>query len=158
MKTNIITYIDNIAIYRNSTDFLPSNASLSSRAKAFRKRGILSEVLFWQQVNKHKFHNIDFDRQRVIGNYIVDFYCKSLSLVIEIDGASHDDKEDYDATRDTFLNALGLTIYRISDLRVKFDLFNVMHELKNFILTTYSTPPRPMGTPPQEGNINQQKS
>ena len=101
MKDKIVTYINDIPIYRTFTDSLPANAALLNRAKAFRKRGILSEVLFWQQVHKHKFYNIDFDRQRVIGNYIVDFYCKSLSLVIEIDGASHDGKEDYDVTRDT---------------------------------------------------------
>ncbi|MBP1163359.1 very-short-patch-repair endonuclease [Chryseobacterium sp. PvR013] len=40
-----------------------------------------------------KFHTIDFDRQRIIGNYIVDFYVKTLGLIIEIDGSSHDEKE-----------------------------------------------------------------
>jgi very-short-patch-repair endonuclease len=156
MKNKIITYINQFPIYRNFTDMLPSNPALSSRSKAFRKRGILSEVLFWQQVHKNKFHNIDFDRQRVIGSYIVDFYCKSLSLVIEIDGSSHDGKEEYDENRDIFLNALSLTVHRISDFRVKHDLHNVMKELENFIITTYSKPSRPAGTPPQEGNINQQ--
>ena len=46
-------------------------------------------MLFWQQVHKGKFHGINFNRQKIIGNYIVDFYVPSLSLVIEIEGWSH---------------------------------------------------------------------
>ncbi|WP_317228619.1 MULTISPECIES: DUF559 domain-containing protein [Chryseobacterium] len=42
---------------------------------------------------------MDFDRQRIIGNYIVDFYVKTLGLIIEIDGSSHDGKEIYDSIR-----------------------------------------------------------
>jgi len=54
------------------------------------------------------FHRIDFDRQRVIGNFIVDFYVKALGLVIEIDGSSHIGKEDYDKQRQNYLESLGL--------------------------------------------------
>ncbi|MCX2576394.1 DUF559 domain-containing protein, partial [Pedobacter sandarakinus] len=50
---------------------LPFEASLKERAKALRYAENLPEVLFWMQVNKRKFHQIDFDRQRIIGNYIV---------------------------------------------------------------------------------------
>lgn len=46
------------------------------------------------------FWKIDFDRQRIIGNYIVDFYVKTLGLVIEIDGSSHENKEEYDQKRE----------------------------------------------------------
>ncbi|MCY7291467.1 MAG: DUF559 domain-containing protein [Ferruginibacter sp.] len=60
---------------------------------------MLSEVLFWQQVHKGVFHKIDFNRQRIIGNYIVDLYVRSLGLIIEIDGSRHDHKAIYDAER-----------------------------------------------------------
>ena len=46
-------------------------------------------------INRKQFYAIDFDRQRIIGNYIVDFYVKALGLIIEIDGSSHNDKEDF---------------------------------------------------------------
>ena len=88
----VLTYIDTIPIRRNFVKNLPYNSTLSKLTKEKRKQGILSEVLFWQAVNKRKFHKIDFDRQRIIGNYIVDFYVKTLGLVIEIDGKSHDFK------------------------------------------------------------------
>ena len=97
------------------------------------------------EVHKRKFHSLDFDRQKIIGNYIVDFYCKSLALVIEIDGSSHNDKEEYDQIRENYLRSLGVNIYRISDLRVKHDLNNVLVELTTYIITEYRD------SPPAEG-------
>lgn len=93
---------------------LPFNANLKEKAKSLKYAKNLSEVLFWVQVNKKKFHNLDFDRQRIIGNYIVDFYVKRLGLVIEIDGDSHDEKVEYDRIREDYLISLGLKVYRIS--------------------------------------------
>ena len=72
---------------------LPYNPALKERAKKLRQARNLPEVLFWMQVTKGGFYKLDFDRQRVIGNYIVDFYIKKIGLVIEIDGSSHEGKE-----------------------------------------------------------------
>ena len=60
---------------------------------------------------------IPFKRQKIIGNYIVDFYCASANLVIELDGSQHYDLEgkQQDALRDQFLNELGLTVLRYSN-------------------------------------------
>jgi very-short-patch-repair endonuclease len=58
-------------------------------------------------------------------------------LVIEIDGSSHDDKEEYDQKREDFLISLGLKVYRISDLRIKHDLNNVMLELERYIIEEF---------------------
>ena len=114
----ITAYINQIPIKRNFVENLPYNSKLKSRARALRKAGNYSEVVFWQQVHKNKFHSIDFDRQRIIGNYIVDFYVKTLGVIIEIDGSSHNDKEEYDQKREDYFLSLGLKVYRISDLRV----------------------------------------
>jgi very-short-patch-repair endonuclease len=56
-------------------------------------------------------------KQRIIGPYIVDFYCASEKLVIEIDGSQHYDDEgvDYDRRRTQYLNGLGLTVIRFSN-------------------------------------------
>ena len=133
----IAAYIDNLPIYRNFIENLPYNIKLKARARALRKAGVLSEVIFWLQVHKGKFWKIDFDRQRIIGNFIVDFYVKTLGLVIEIDGSSHDNKEEYDQKREEYLVSLGLKVYRISDLRVKHDLNNVMIELEKYVIKEY---------------------
>lgn len=58
-----------------------------------------------------------FKRQHGIGNYIVDFYCASEKLIIELDGEvhSHPDQINYDRRRDEFLRKLGFTILRIDN-------------------------------------------
>jgi len=80
---------------------------------------------------------LDFDRQRVIGNYIVDFYIKKLGLVIEIDGSSHEGKEAYDAKREEYLCSLGLKVYRISVDDIKQRMDAVLGKLEEFIVANY---------------------
>ena len=137
MQEEILTIIHDIPIKRNFVLNLPYNASLKNRAKALRKAGNFSEVVFWKEVRNKSFWNIDFDRQRVIGNYIVDFYVKALGLVVEIDGEIHNFQEEYDEKRETYLKNLGLKVFRISTTKMLFDTENVMKELEQFIITEY---------------------
>ena len=138
MEKKTLTYIQGIEIFRRKIELLPKNKDVLSRSRSLRKGYVLSEVVFWKQVRNKEFHQIDFDRQKIIGNYIVDFYIKSLGVVIEIDGSSHNDKEDYDNKRQLFLESLDLVFYRISDYRIKNDLINVMKELEDFIIEKFS--------------------
>lgn len=138
MEKKTLTYIQGIEIFRRKIELLPKNKDLLSRSRSLRKGYVLSEVVFWKQVRNKEFHQIDFDRQKIIGNYIVDFYIKSLGVVIEIDGSSHNDKEDYDNKRQLFLESLDLVVYRISDYRIKNDLIDVMKELEDFIIEKFS--------------------
>lgn len=164
----ILTTINNTPIIRNFVENLPYNPALNRLTKGKRKEGILSEVLFWQQVHKRKFYKIDFDRQRIIGHYIVDFYVKTLGLVVENDGSSHDDKVEYDTKRQTYLENLGLKVFIIQDIDVKKNLSFVMIELEKYIVEEYGEklprsaesipaesekPPRSSTTPPVEGNL-----
>ncbi len=89
---------------------IPYNPALKERARELRKAGNLSEVLFWQQVKGKQFLGLDFDRQKIIGNYIVDFFIKDIGVIVEIDGNSHDNKEKYDNERDEYFKSLGLHI------------------------------------------------
>ncbi|WP_326984125.1 endonuclease domain-containing protein [Chryseobacterium sp. MYb264] len=136
MKENL-TEINGILIYKNFIENLPYNPKLKPLLSGKRKAGILSEVLFWRQVRSKTFHQIDFDRQRIIGNFIVDFYVKNLGLIIEIDGWSHDNKEVYDEVREIYLESLGLKIFRIKDFDVKNNLSVVMTDLEDFIIENY---------------------
>jgi len=129
--------IENAFIRTKSTKNLPKNKNLINFSKENRKAGILAEVLFWQQVHKGKFYGINFNRQKIIGNYIVDFYVPSLSLVIEIDGWSHNYKEEYDIERESYLKSFGLKIFKIADIEVKRNLSWVMNSLKDFIISEY---------------------
>ena len=105
---------------------LPYNPELKQRARELRRAGNLSEALLWNQIKKKQLLGLDFDRQKIIGNYIVDFYCAEIKVVLEIDGYSHINKAEYDARRDAYLKKLGLTVIRITDEDVKKNLAGVM--------------------------------
>ncbi|MDP9961757.1 endonuclease domain-containing protein [Chryseobacterium lathyri] len=137
----ILTYINGVSIHSNFVENLPYNPLLKALLKEKRKAGILGEVLFWKKVRARTFHNIDFDRQRIIGNYVVDFYVKTLGLIIEIDGSSYDEKQIYDGIRQEYLEALGLLVFGISDFDVRNNIDVVMKDLEYFIIEYFGTTP-----------------
>jgi len=111
---------------RKSYKSLPHNPELREFAKELRKAGNLCEVLLWKQLHKKKFKQYDFDRQKIIGNYIVDFFCVNCDVVIEIDGISHDYKVEYDNERHRYFEGLGLTVIHISAKDILDNLDDVM--------------------------------
>jgi very-short-patch-repair endonuclease len=96
----------------------------------------LSEVLLWNELKQKKMHGFDFDRQRPILNYIVDFYCKDLMLAIEIDGSSHDSEEAFiaDQIRQKEIEELGVHFLRFYDLDVKMNMINVLNTIEKWVL------------------------
>ena len=97
---------------------LPFNTNLKERAKELRKAGSLPEALLWNEIKNKKLNGLDFDRQKIIGNYIVDFFCASKFLVIEIDDKTHDFKIEYDKERDEYLSSLNLNVIHITAAEV----------------------------------------
>ena len=128
---------------------LPYNPKLKQNARELRKAGNLSEVLFWQRVKNKQFCNLDFDRQKIIGDYIVDFFCRNLGFVLEIDGESHDFEGDYDEERDKYFKSLGLKVFHIQDKDIKRDLDSVMKWLEQEIGNSRSAD---ADSPLKEGN------
>ena len=84
------------------------------------------EVLLWNEL-KQKQLGVDFDRQRPIDNYIVDFYCKEYCLAIEVDGSDHDPYKD--APRQQRLEELGVHLLRFSNHDVKTNMPFVLNEI-----------------------------
>jgi len=111
-------------------DDIPCNNNLRKLARMLRKAGNLSEVLLWLELKSKKFHGLDFFRQKIVGNYIVDFFCATKRAVIEIDGQSHNEKVEYDKARDEFMESLGLKVIRVSDTDVKRNLDGVLRYLE----------------------------
>jgi very-short-patch-repair endonuclease len=107
----------------------------------------LSEVLLWKELRNKNIRACDFDRQRPIGNFKVDFYCKDLSLAIEIDGDTHIYKYDYDEERQRELEKLGVHFLRFEDIEVKKNISNVLRVIENWIENHQPTP-----DPSREGN------
>ena len=106
---------------------IPVNSTLNNYAKEMRKNQTDEEKKLWYNHLKNitpKFH-----RQKIIGNYIVDFYCPKLKIVIEIDGIQHyeEDNAKYDLKRTEFLENLGLTVIRFDNSEIKRDYYSVLY-------------------------------
>ena len=128
--------IDNHRILNRTVPNIPQNPDLFAFARKNRHAGNLAEVVFWREVRSKHFYGIDFNRQYVFGNYIADFYIRSLGVVVEIDGAYHNNRTDYDQQREEFMSSLGILNYALYVMSIKYG-FAVM-----------SIPlPRPTGTP-----------
>jgi len=126
---------------------IPYNPNLKELARELRRNMTLSEVLLWNELKKKNMLGYDFDRQRPIGNYIVDFYCKELSLTIEIDGDTHIYKYDYDDKRQRELENLGVHFLRLEDIEIKKNMWNVLRVIEDWIIKN-----RPTSDPSQEGS------
>ena len=110
---------------------LPCNSKLKKRARELRKAGSLPEALLWKEIKGKKINGLNFNRQTVIGNYIVDFFCPMTGLVIEIDDkGTHDFKGLYDERREEFLVSLGLTTLHVSAQDVLQDAHGVADMIK----------------------------
>lgn len=113
--------------------FLPYNKNNKEFSRSLRNNSTLSEVLLWNQLKAGKMKGYKFNRQKLLANYIVDFYCKKLNLVIEVDGYSHSFKYGKDIKRDAVLKAMGVAVIRFGDKDVKKDMPNVLRAIEIFI-------------------------
>lgn len=113
------------------------NPWLKKYARQLRNNSTLGEVLLWQQIKGRKLMGYQFLRQKPIGQFIADFYCPKLRLVIEVDGFSHllDRNQKRDKLKDRYLQSIGLTVLRIQDNDVKFHMSSVIERLTNWIQT-----------------------
>jgi very-short-patch-repair endonuclease len=109
------------------------NPRLKKISRTLRKNMTLSEILLWQQLKKKQVLGYDFHRQKPIDEYVADFYCPRLKLVIEIDGDSHDGKEEADRKRQEKLESLGLTVMRFWDSDVKSNVDGIVEQLREWI-------------------------
>ena len=92
-----------------------------------------SEVLLWKDLNNGQIKGYDFHRQKPLDEYIVDFYCPELMLVIEIDGITHDYKIEKDKIRQKKLESLGLRFIRFLDADVRNHLEGVIYVIKEWV-------------------------
>ena len=93
------------------------NRMIKEIAKELKNHTTEAETLIWQMVGYKKIKGYQFQRKRALGNYIADFYCYLLRLVIEIDGISHlyEDVQKNDKIKEQYFNSLGLIVLRFTD-------------------------------------------
>ena len=112
---------------------IPYNPRLKEFARKLRKNSTFTEIMLWNYLKGEQMKGFDFDRQRPIDNYIVDFYCKDLQLAIEVDGESHYGNQRADKRREKRLNKLGVTVLRFDDMEIIYELDEVLKKIERWI-------------------------
>lgn len=114
--------------------YIPYNKKLIEVARENRKHPTQAEKKIWLEVLKSKqFENYKFLRQKPLDNFIADFYCAELMLVIEIDGDSHTAQEEYDILRSEKLDAYGIKVIRYTNSDIISNIEGVYEDLKERI-------------------------
>ena len=115
---------------------IPYNPELKELARKLRNNATKAEILLWKSLSRKQCFGYDFHRQKPLGNYIVDFFCQELMLVIEVDGVSHN--EDYirvrDSKKEEFLKSLEITILRFQDDEIYPENRDALMEIERYVL------------------------
>jgi very-short-patch-repair endonuclease len=119
--------------------FLRNDPTLKQRRRELRRNQTNAEMALWAKVRNKQFFGMRFFRQYSIGPYILDFYCPTVKLAVELDGGQHNqsDNREYDAARSEYLKAQGIDVMRFWDNEVLLDVQNVLSKLALKV-----TPPR----------------
>jgi very-short-patch-repair endonuclease len=107
------------------------NKELKGFSRELRKNMTDAERLIWKHIKGKRILGVQFYRQKIIENYIVDFYCPTASLVIEIDGGQHFEEniQKADCRRDKKLSELGLKVLRFNNAEVMNNIDGVLSYL-----------------------------
>ena len=116
-------------------EIIPYNPKLKEYARKLRNNSTLSEALLWQRLKGKNMLEFDFHRQKPLDNYIVDFFCNDLNLVIEIDGITHDFKMDKDKIRQIKLENYGIKFLRFTEKDVRQNLEGVIQSIERWIIS-----------------------
>jgi very-short-patch-repair endonuclease len=121
-------------------------------ARELRRRMTPQEKILWHAIRRDAFGGFHFRRQQVVAGYIVDFYCASAKLAVELDGASHLGTTDHDKIRDHALSEMGITTLRVSNSEVDQDLSEVLKRIAE-----RTSPLTPLASPSGEGNKKERR-
>ena len=116
--------------------FIPYNKTLKDFSRQLRNNSTFGEIILWNRLQGRGMMGYQFNRQKPLDNYIVDFYCHALNLVIEIDGRYHFSEETCvsDEQRENILQQKGLHLLRFSETEARYHRENVMRAIENYIL------------------------
>lgn len=109
--------------------------NLKEFSRQLRNHSTLGEILLWKKLRAGSIMSYSFNRQKPLGRYIVDFYCKPLNLVIEVDGGYHNEPMQVikDTERQQILESMNLNFLRFSNQQVRKDIEMVIKAIQNYI-------------------------
>jgi very-short-patch-repair endonuclease len=98
--------------------------------RELRRRNTPAEEFFWELVRDRRFDGLKFRRQHPIGEFVADFYCSERRLVVELDGAVHDNTGDRDQARDEAIERTRIQVIRVTNQEVLDDPEDVLNRLR----------------------------
>jgi very-short-patch-repair endonuclease len=103
--------------------------------RELRQSATKAEKILWEYLRNRNLNGLKFRRQHPIDKFIADFYCHEKELVIELDGAVHDDKMNaqYDEARTYELKGSGITVIRFKNSEVENNISFVLNEIRKTI-------------------------
>lgn len=107
------------------------NTKLKEYSQRLRRNMTDAEKLLWSKLRRKQLKGLQIYRQRIIGDYIVDFYCPKANLIIEVDGGQHytDEGIDKDKIRDDYIKGKGIKVLRFSDREVLKNIGEVIERI-----------------------------
>jgi len=124
---------EEVALKKEKIKFIEYNRGYIDYAKQNRKKSTKVENIFWQIIKNRKILWYKFRRQKVIWPFILDFYCSELLLWIELDGWYHNDRIDYDSTRDSEIYKKWILVIRFRNEDIEKNITWVIIELEQII-------------------------
>ena len=118
--------------------------SLVPVARRLRRNQTDAERKLWFCLRDRRLHGLKFRRQTQIGQYVVDFYCETARLIVELDGGQHAERNERDAARTAALEAQGYLVLRFWNHDV---LRNIDGVLESIVATLNPVPPHPNPLP-----------
>src|SRR5512139_3004833 len=111
--------------------FLRNDPILKQRRRELRRNQSDAERALWAKIRNKQFFGMKFFRQYSIGPYILDFYCPTVKLAVELDGGQHNqsEKRERDVSRSEYLKAQGVDVMRFWNNEVLLDIQSVLSEL-----------------------------
>ncbi len=98
-------------------------------ARRMRREMTEPEALLWGRLRNNQLGCLHFRRQQVIDGFIADFYCRAARLVVECDGAVHQEQEEYDQERDRILSTHNLRVLRFTNDSIQNNLSGVLNDI-----------------------------
>jgi very-short-patch-repair endonuclease len=105
-----------------------------------------AEAALWEHLRDRRLAGFKFRRQYALDGFILDFYCAEAKLVVELDGASHVGRENYDRDRTIWLEVSGLEVIRFPNQSIFDNIEKVLSSIKEHCQRHSSSSPLP-GTP-----------
>jgi very-short-patch-repair endonuclease len=135
----------------------PVTVEKRDRARQLRRKMTPEERTLWRELRSNALSSTHFRRQQVIAGFIVDFYCASAQLAVEVDGPAHLSRREYDRDRDSTLARMGIRTLRLSNRSITRELASVLRKIAREITSPLTPLPPGEGKPRSPNRQNRKQ-